>query len=82
MMSEDKNYELRSGSVYEVKYGKKDDKATGIFCGYVMVGSETAVVIDSNGKIIYIPASAISCMVLVEQASDDKPAVSKDNYYG
>ncbi|MDN5357237.1 MAG: hypothetical protein PWR17_406 [Candidatus Methanomethylophilaceae archaeon] len=81
-MAEDGSYELRPGSVYTVRYGKEDDSVTGTFRGYTMIGSETAVVIDSGGKSFYIPAAAIECMALVKQAPDEKQHAANDIYYG
>jgi len=81
-VAEDRSYELRPGSVYTIRYGKESDSVTGSFRGYTMIGSETAVVIDSSGRIFYIPAAAIACMALVEQAPDEKQHAANDIYYG
>jgi hypothetical protein len=81
-MSEDGSYGLRPDSVYTVRFGKEEDEATGTFRGYAVIGSETAVVIESDRRILYIPAAAIVCMALVEQAPDRKQNAANDIYYG
>ena len=81
-MTDDKNYELRPGAIYDVVYGKDDDNVTGIFCGYTMIGSETALVLESEGQTVYVPAAAVICMKLVEQVPVKEPVPSKDIYYG
>ncbi len=81
-MTDDKNYELRPGAIYDVVYGKDDDNVTGTFCGYTMIGSETALVIESEERIFYVPAVAVICMRSVEQAPVKEPSSSKDIYYG
>ena len=80
-MTNDKDHELRPGAVYEVEYGD-DNNVTGTFCGYTMIGSETALVLESEEKTVYIPAAVIICMKLVKRASDTEPESSKDIYYG
>ena len=81
-MSEEGSYGLRPGSVYMVRFGKEENAATGTFRGYTVIGSETAVVIESGGRVLYIPATAIVCMALVEQAPDKKQHAANEIYYG
>ncbi len=81
-MSEEGSYSLRPDSVYTVRFGKKEDEVTGTFRGYTVIGSETAVVIESDSRILYIPAAAIAFMALVEQAPDKKQNAANDIYYG
>lgn len=81
-MTNNKDYELSPGAIYDVEYGKDDNKVNGTFCGYTMIGSETTLVLESKEKIVYIPAAAIICMRLVERAPEKEPESSKDIYYG
>ncbi|MGE0015253.1 MAG: hypothetical protein AB7S83_03585 [Candidatus Methanomethylophilaceae archaeon] len=81
-MSEEGRYGLRPDSVYTVRFGREEGEVTGTFRGYTAIGSETAVVIESGGRILYIPAAAVVCMVLVEQAPDREQDAFNDIYYG
>lgn len=81
-MTDNKDYELRPGAIYTVVYGKGDNNITGTFCGYTMVGSETALVLKNESKIVYIPIVAVICMELMEQAPIKESVSSKDIYYG
>ncbi len=80
-MSEDRTYEPRVGSVYSVEYGESKT-SEGIFRGYSAIGNETSVVMESEGRILLIPAGKITCMVLVEEAPEEKAVPKSDIYYG
>lgn len=47
-----------------------------------MIGSETALVLENEDNIVYIPTAAVMCMRLMEQADEKRPKSSKDIYYG
>lgn len=81
-MTDNKDYELRSGAVYELTYGTNDEVLVGTFCGYTMIGSETALVLKSEEQLVYILTSSLICMKLVEQVPVKEPVSSKDIYYG
>lgn len=81
-MTDNKDYDLRPGAVYDVFYGKKDEIVTGTFRGYTMIGSETSLVLESEKRIVYILTAAVICMKLVEQVPVKEPVPSKDIYYG
>lgn len=78
-MNEGRNNELKPGAEYSVTV--KEKEVTGIFLGYVMIGSETALVLkDDKGK-VYVPSASITLMRLVRQAPEEGPESPKDTYY-
>ena len=79
-MNEGRNNELKTGSVYAVTVD--GEEITGAFLGYVMIGTETALVLkDEEGK-VYVPSASITIMRLVQQAPEEGPESPKDVYYG
>lgn len=79
-MNDVRRNELKPGSVYTVTVD--GNEVTGTFLGYVMIGSETALVLnDEKGK-VYVPSPSITLMRLVKQAPEEGPESPKDIYYG
>lgn len=74
------NYRLKAGSVYTVTIDEK--KVTGIFRGYVIIGSVTTLAIEDDDGIIYIPATLIVTVRLVKNSPQDRIKSPKDVYYG
>lgn len=79
-MNETKDYELKIGAVYSVV--ADGDEVSGVFRGYTMIGSETALVMEDDDGTVYVPSASIILMRLVRQAPEDKPESPKDVYYG
>ncbi|MFA7186051.1 MAG: hypothetical protein WC082_14215 [Victivallales bacterium] len=79
-MSEKKDYELKIGSVYTVTV--KEKEVTGAFCGYAMIGSETALVIEDENGTVYVSADSVVMMRLIRKAPENEPESPKDVYYG
>lgn len=79
-MSEKKDYELKIGSVYTVTV--KEKEVTGTFCGYAMIGSETALVIEDENGTVYVSADSVVMMRLIRKAPENEPESPKDVYYG
>ena len=77
-MIEDKNHELKPGAVYTITVD--GDDITGTFLGYVMIGSETALVLRDEGGKVYVPSASVSVMRLVQQAPAAGPESPKDIY--
>ncbi|MCL2712814.1 MAG: hypothetical protein FWD37_06040 [Methanomassiliicoccaceae archaeon] len=82
-MRDEKDTELVKGSRCSVRFGKTEE-VSGVFKGYSMIGSETAVVIDCDGTVQFIMASHITSIKIIEPANSeikkkkDEPGV----YYG
>jgi hypothetical protein len=60
---------LAIGSRYSVDFDKKE--ISGVFRGYSIVGSETAIVIDSDGTIRFVMIGHISSITLLESVNID-----------
>ncbi len=64
--------ELRIGAKYLIRTAEEED-TIGLFSGYIMIGSESALVIEmEGGKIRYQPVSQISYIDLLESSDSEK----------
>jgi len=85
MLESDKDLEITKGWKYSVKIAEEDD-VIGIFRGYSMVGSGSAIVIEMEGKKLrFILAEHILYMDLLETGLKEEVKSSKkgmDIYYG
>ena len=82
-MQTEKDTELAKGSRCSVRFGKTEE-VSGVFRGYSMIGSETAVVIDSGGTVQFIMAGQISSITVIESANAETKKKKDDPgvYYG
>jgi len=82
-MQAEKDTELVKGSRCSVRFGKTEE-VSGVFKGYSMIGSETAVVIDSGGTTQFIMAAQISSITVIESANTEVKKKKDDPgvYYG
>lgn len=79
------NYELKVGSKYDIHFPDDDNSFCGIFLGYSMVGTESAIVVKTvSGRemIRFIPVSQIFYMDLVESAEEPVVRSRPENLYG
>lgn len=79
-------YELRTGSKYLVKMSDEGE-TIGVFEGYVMIGSESAIVIRCNigaDRIRFIPVTQIVYMDLLESSeeTESKTKSQPEHLYG
>ena len=80
-MQNDKDMELTRGSRYSVAFDKKE--VVGVFKGYSVIGSENALVIDSEGKIQFIMINHINSITLLESVANEiKKKEGPGVYYG
>lgn len=75
MTDTDEKYEIRKGGKYTV-HGRTEE-FTGIFKGYTSLGSGSAMVLDSDGTIRYIPVDRIQYITLIEESKDVKEEKKK-----
>lgn len=78
------NYEIRCGSKYLIRTAEEDD-TVGVFMGYAMIGSESALVVRINGEQIrFIPVAQIMYMDLLESSEESVPKtkVQTEHLYG
>ncbi len=78
------SYEISKGSRCLIRTAEEDD-TVGSFEGYVMMGSDTAMVVRMDGdRIRYIPVAQISYVDLLEAAEPVQAAPKSGNgpYYG
>ena len=67
----DTGYELTVGSKYLIRLPDEDD-TIGLFMGYTMIGTESAVVVKMDGdRIRLIPVTGITFLDLLESASQE-----------
>jgi len=69
-MDEDKPKDISTGSRYLVAFGESGE-VPGIFRGYSAIGNETALVMDSDGTIRYIPVSKVTSVTLLESVAGE-----------
>ena len=86
-MVQSKETEITKGWTYQVNFGYATTMKSvkGVFAGYSMMGSETAVVIEASAGLTYIPVNKISSIVLLEQKSEQVQPKKKEEpgvYYG
>jgi len=73
--------EMTKGGKYSVK-NTKDEVIQGIFKGYSMIGSETALVMGSPDT-IYVPVSKILSITLLESGPVEEPKKKEQGvHYG
>ena len=66
------SYELTVGSRYDVHL-PEDEIVHGLFAGYCMIGTESAIVMNMNGdKLRFIPVAQILYMDLIEAAKPER----------
>ncbi len=76
------NYELTVGSRYSVEL-PDDITIRGTFCGYSMIGTESAIVMKvENGRIRFIPVAQITYMDLLMSAEEPARSSRPENLYG
>lgn len=78
------SYEISKGSKCLVRTGEEED-AVGLFAGYVMMGSDTAMVLRMDGdRLRYIPVAQISYVDVLEAADSEapRPTGTAGPYYG
>ena len=82
-MQTERDLELARGSRYSVAF-EKGDAVAGIFKGYSVVGSETSLVIDSDGTMQFIMVSHIRSITLLESRTAEIKKKKEDPgaYYG
>jgi len=82
-MQTEKDMELTRGSRYSVAF-EKGDAIAGIFKGYSVVGSETALVIESDGTIRFVMVNHIRSITLLESKTAETKKKKEDPgvYYG
>ena len=86
-MDQGKETEITRGWTYQVNFGYATTMKSvkGVFKGYSMMGSDTAVVIEASAGLTYIPVNKISSIVLLEQKGEPAPQKKKEEpgvYYG
>ena len=76
-------YEITVGSKYLIR-SAEDEDTIGVFAGYSMIGSESALVIRMDGgKIRFFMTSQITFMDLLESSGDDERSKKKpEPFYG
>ena len=75
-------FEIKVGSKYLIRTSEDDD-TIGIFEGYAMLGSESAVVIRMEGdRLRFVPTSQISFMDLLESAAEPEKKEEPEHLYG
>lgn len=79
----EKDMEITKGSKYLILH-EDGAETTGIFKGYSMIGSETTLVVDSKGSVIYIPASRVLSVKLLESVKEKEQKKKEEPgvYYG
>jgi len=75
------------GWKYQVNfaYANESKSIKGTFKGYSMMGSETAVVIETTTGLTFVPVNKIFSMVLLEQGKEPAKPKKKEEpgvYYG
>ena len=79
----DTGYELTVGSKYLIRLPDEDD-TIGLFMGYTMIGTESAVVVKMDGdRIRLIPVTGLTFLDLLESASQEPEHRSQpEHLYG
>ena len=82
-MQNEMDMELTRGSRYSVALDRAAEVA-GVFKGYSVIGSETALVIDSDGTTYFIMVNQIRFITLLEPAAAEikKKKEGPGVYYG
>ena len=76
------NYELKVGSKYLVKTSEEED-TIGCFVGYSMIGTESAVVISTEGnRVRFIPVAQIVYIDLLQSAEEPERRAQPEHLYG
>ncbi len=76
------NYELTVGSKYQVEL-PDDISILGTFCGYSMIGTESAIVMKvERDRIRFIPVAQITYLDLVASAEEPAARSRPENLYG
>ena len=79
--------EITKGWKYQVNFAFANDSKSikGTFKGYSMMGSETAVVIETTTGLTFVPVNKIFSIVLLEQGKEPAKPKKKEEpgvYYG
>ena len=76
-------YELKIGAKYLIR-SAEDEDTIGVFSGYAIIGSESALVIRMDGgKIRFFMVSQITYMDLLETSAEDERSKKRlEPFYG
>ena len=76
-------YELKIGAKYLIR-SAEDEDTIGVFSGYAIIGSESALVIRMDGgKIRFCMVSQITYMDLLETSAEDERSKKRpEPFYG
>ena len=76
-------YELKIGAKYLIR-SAEDEDTIGVFSGYAIIGSESALVIRMDGgKIRFFMVSQITYMDLLETSAEDERSQKRpEPFYG
>ena len=76
-------YELTVGSEYKIFMDGDESDFSGVFEGYTMIGTESAVVIRQNTtKISFIPVSKILYIDLLKSVKEPEHKPQPEHLYG